>query len=375
MNYLKSNSKEKIKIPVIEAEIKVITEDYKNLNKYTYYLLNLLYEGKTIEYIAEIIKFNKWQIENELQLLSKYGLVDNEDNEFIITSLGKDVINRSREINSFNEKKEKILIDKLTGSVLRFNGNYEIVRDRVYRVVKDTYKNINPTNSKEFFLDNYYDEFKNINVDEIDIEFNLKDEYWIEFEIVNYKTALEVMEAGGIIFGNEKNLGTLDEGKYNNLVDKLIVKTKLYKINYNFENTDLNIYRHSIDSLKQIQLLDEELLSAKAKNLINLYDEEKSLNAQCKALFIDSVSGMFNDTGEYSSHRIRRNSMAIEMKEFIDFKDISENQIKSIIIFLNEHLKEFIDNDKYKINYNLEEEIIVNKEISHEVIYEGVGLC
>lgn len=375
MNYLKSNSKEKIKIPVIEAEIKVITEDYKNLNKYMYYLLNLLYEGKTIEYIAEIIKFNKWQIENELESLSKYGLVHNEDDRFRISPLGKEVINRSREINSFNERKERILIDKLTGSILRFNGNYEVVKDRVYRVVKDTYKNINPTNSKEFFLENYCDEFKNIKVEDIDIELNLKEEYWIEFEIVNHKTALEVIEASGIIFGNEKDIGTLDEGKYNDLVDKLIVKTKLYKINYKFENTDLNIYRHSIDSLKQIQLLDEELLSAKAKNLINLYEEEKLLNSNCKTLFIDSVSGMFNDTGKYSSHRIRRNSMTIEMKEFIAFKDISENQIKSIIIFLNEQLKGFIGDGRYKINYSLEEELIVNKEISHEVIYKGAGLC
>lgn len=377
MNYVKSAYIQKIQIPVIEAEINLVTTDYKNLNKYTYFLLNLLYDGNSIECIEELTQFNRWQIENELEVSSKYGLVSKSEHEFLISNLGIDVIKRSREIDIFNNRKEKVLIDKLTGAILKKDANYKKVHNRNYKVVKDNYKNINPCNSKEYFIDNYGAQFEEVNIEEIDIELILGEEYWIEFEISNFKTVIEYEEANGIsnIKIKSKDIYCIENIESCYDLDKLIIRGKVYKINYRFENSELNMYRHSIDSLKQLSILDNELLSDKAKNIIDLYEEELMLNERVNLIYFDSISGLFNNTRNLSNEKIRRKSMAIELNEIIKFEDISEGHLIGMINILDEKLKFKLESGRYKLNYSLVDEIAVTKEVPHEIIYEGVGLC
>lgn len=375
MTYIKSTVEQKIKIPVIEAEIKVLTDDYKNLNKYTYYLLNLLFESKNIDYIADITKFNRWQIENELEILSKYGLVHNEEDNYLISNLGKEVIKRSREINVFNERKEKVLIDKLTGAILNYNAEYKKIDDKKYTIVKDIFKNINPSNSKEYFFENYCNYFNDIDIEDIDVELTLKDEYWIEFRINNYKAIIEAKEADGILRKNEIELYSSDNEEELNVLDNLIVKGILYKINVSYENENINGYRNSINSLKEISAIDETLLSDKGKYLLGLHEQEEKLNSCSKPIYFDSISGFFNNTGDFSSDKVKRNSMTIRLDKIIQFKDLYEDNIKKISGFLDKDIGEVLNQNRYKVKYELENEFEVTKEVDYRELYKGVGLC
>lgn len=373
--YVNSKIKQKIQIPVIEAEIKAVTEDYKNLNKYTYYLLNLLFEAKDTEYIADITQFNKWQIENELKNLLKYGLAIMEGNSFVISDLGREVIRRSKEINNFNERNEKVLIDKLTGAVLNYNADYEVIENRKYTVIKDIYKNVNPSNSKEYFIKNFGNSFEDINVEDIDIELNLKKEYWIEIDIENFKCLIEKDEADGRLRKSDLNHYSCDAEKDTQVLDNLLVKGNIYKINVNYENKNLNSYRSSITSLKEINEFDNSLLSDKGRTIIKLYEEEERLNSYSKPLYFDSISGFFNTTGEFSSDKVKRNSMTIKLDERIKFEDLNEDNIRKMTSFLNEEIEEILNGNEYNIIFELEKEFEIIKEVDYREIYKGAGLC
>lgn len=375
MQYVKSTIKHKIQIPVIEAGIKAVTEDYKNLNKYTYYLLNLLFEGKDIDYIADVTQFNKWQIENEIENLLKYGLADMDADSFVISDLGREVIKRSKEINNFNERNEKVLIDKFTGAVLKYDADYKVVENRKYTVIKDIYKNVNPSNSKEYFVENYGASFEDVDTEDIDIELNLKNEYWIEIDTANFKSMIEKDEADGILTRSELNQYSCDNGKDEQALDSLLVKGIIYKINVNYENKDLNMYRSSIDSLKEINEIDNSLLSDKGRRLIELYEEEENLNSYSRPVYFDSISGFFNITGEFSSDKVKRNSMALKFNEIIKFDDLNEDIIRKITGFLNNEIEKILNNNEYNVIFELEKELEVVKEVDYREIYKGAGLC
>lgn len=164
-----------------------------------------MYEKKSVQYISEITKFKKEQIENEIAFLVKYGLVsyNQELDLYLLSDLGESIVTKIDEIDLFNSKNIKVLIDKYTGAVIKYRDDLVKVEGGYYKIVKDTYKNLNPVNSKRFFKENYNYYFTKSSLEDLDVELYLEDEYWIEIGIDKLRGFIDIDIADGFI-NNEK---------------------------------------------------------------------------------------------------------------------------------------------------------------------------
>lgn len=376
MDYAILNRAQKVKIPVIEAYIKITTADEKNLNNYNRFILKFLKDNKDVSYMQEILKFKKSQIEDELKALQKYKLVEFVDEKYILSELGLSLISKIEEVEIFNKRKEKVLIDKYSEAILNYRNDLKIVKGNNYKISKDKYMNINPVNSKDYFEKKYLDEFKFINIDDIDIEVELGKEYWIELDISTIKYFIDINGIKGYL-NNISNLFSIEDKElinyceHNRLRDIQCVGT-IYKINVIPYDIELDKYRDIIENLNIIEKFNKDLLSNKGIEIINRKkNEEKMKEFLSSSIYLDSVTGAFTDLYEEEEIKKRGNSIHLDSNV-----NLSQDDIEYIVnlLYTDEIKKLKNQNCTYYFKYSLEK-LEVIKNIPFNIFYGGNRLC
>lgn len=373
MGYLKLKNSIKLKIPVVEAKIKVHSEDSKNFNKYSQYILKLLYEKKSVEYISQITKFKKEQIENEIIFLIKYGLVNNNElDSYSLSEIGERIVTQIDEIDSFNSKNIKVLIDKYTGAVIKYSDDLVKVDGGIYKIVKDTYRNLNPVNSKRFFEENYNYYFTKSNLEELDIELYLGSEYWIEIEFDKLCELIDVDSVNGIVRNGQVEF--IQEGDSEKLliqdeedgIKSLVIKGTVYKFKLIIRDESLNKYRNYIDKIRDLNELDETLVTANAKAIMNRFYLEENLNKELRSIFFDSISGIFTSKDIVFENTTRGNNCKIS--PIVKFDSLGTEQMRGIMKICFPNISEAMDIN-FDLRYELESEIDVFRKIPTSLIY------
>lgn len=375
MSYIELKNAINIKIPVIEAQLMVCSDDSNNFNKYSQFILKLLYEKKTTEYIAEITKFKKEQIEDEIEFLIKYGMVNKEQDVDIysLTDVGIKIVTQIEEIDSFNRRNIKVLIDKYTGAVIKYRNDLVKVDGGIYKIVKDTYKNLNPVNSKRFLLQNYNEYFSNSNIKDLDVELNLYSEFWIEIklyklrEFVDYKNSIGYFNLQELNFILEDNSEKLLEQDEEDGIKSLAIKGIVYKFKVNVSDENLNIYRNYIDKIMDLNELDENLITENAKSIMNRFYLEENINKELnRPIYLDSVSGVITMKEPKIEGQATGNICTIE--PIVKIEKLSEVYLKSVIKHAFNNVIEAVDNN-FTVKYELIDEIEVIKKIPTSLIY------
>lgn len=378
MLYVNLKKKQVIKLPVAEAEFKINTADTKNLNEYTYYLLSVLKEEKTIDYIADIVKFKRNQIENELRSLEKYELVQNKGEDYTLTDIGYNVVYTIDEAKKFNLRNEKVLIDKYSEAILNYNDDLKVIEGKPHRFAKDKYKNISPVNSKSYFEKKYLDNFDYIDSEEIDIELKLGKEYWIEVEascvrcLINKKDVKGIISVGNSIVSEIGEISMLDEILEEcdkDRIRSLLCRGVVYKVKIDIRDKKLDKYRSMLENLNQLNKFDNELLSDKAIDILyRAIKEEKVQENITKYIYIDSISGVYTNENNFENSKVR--GSVIDLTSNFSEYDIPSDEIANII-----HNLEDEDLDEYTIEHKVVGKIEVVKEVPYKVLYGGTGLC
>ena len=375
MSYIELKNAINIKIPVIEAQLMVCSDDSNNFNKYSQFILKLLYEKRTVEYISEITKFKKEQIENEIEFLIKYGMLNEKQDSDIysLTDVGIKIVTQIDEIDSFNRRNIKVLIDKYTGAVIKYRNDLVKVDGGIYKIVKDTYKNLNPVNSKRFLLQNYNEYFSDSTIEDLDVELNLYSEFWVEIklyklrELVDYRNSIgyfKLPELNFILEGNSEELLEQDE---EDGIKSLVIKGIVYKFKLKVCDENLNIYRNYIDKIIDLNKLDENLITENAKNIMNRFYLEESINKELnRPIYLDSVSGIITMKDPEIKGTVRGNICTIE--PIVKIEKLSEAHLKSIIKTSFNNVIEAVDNN-FTVKYELIDEIEVIKKIPTSLIY------
>lgn len=376
MDYAILNRAQKIKIPVMEACMKITTADEKNLNNYNRFILKFLKDNKDVSYMQEILKFRRTQIENELKALQKYKLVEFVDEKYILSELGLSLISKIEEVESFNERKEKVLIDKYSEAILNYRTDLKIVKGKNYKISKDKYMNVNPVNSKDYFEKKYADEFKFIDIDDIDIEIELVKEYWIEIDVNTIKYFIDKNEIKGYL-SNISNLFSIEDKELinyceNNRLRDIQCIGIIYKINVIPYDIELDKYRDIIENLNIIQNFDENLLSNRGIDVINRKkNEEKMKEILGSSIYLDSVTGAFTDL--YKEEEIKKGGNSVYLDSNIN---LSQDDIEYIVnlLYSDEIKKLKNENCTYYFKYSFEK-LEVIKNIPFNILYGGNGLC
>ena len=325
MGYAVLNNNQKIKIPVIEAYMKITTADEKNLNEYNRLILKMLKDKRDLCYIEEIVKFKKIQIENELKSLEKYKLIENINVEYILSELGMNLISKIEEVENFNKRKEKVLIDKYSEAILKYNDNLKMEKGNTYRISKDKYLNINPVNSKAYFKKEYSEEFEFIDIDDIDIEINLGTEYWIEINLNTVKYFIDKEKIKGHLkniskscdIENEKELNEYCE---NNRLRNIQCIGNVYKIDIDPYDKKNNNYKEIINEIKKIYNFDKKLLSDNGVEIIDRENKEQEVkNILTATIYVDSITGAFTDS--YIEEKTKKRGSVIHLNSNVDLNE------------------------------------------------------
>lgn len=368
----------KSKIPVIEAYINVTSEDSSNFNKYSLYILKLVSKEKKIDYIEEVTKFKKEQIESELEILKSYGLIKKERENYEITQIGYQLVNQINEINQFNKKKIKVLIDKSTGLIIEYKDNYEKISKETYRFVKDTYNNLNPVNSKKFFKEHYESLFKNSDIEYIDIEIKLsQEEYWIERYITNITSLLDYEKS--VCYLSSPKIGIQEDEvseadllleEENMGISSRQISGIICKVKFELQDLSLNKYRKVKEELYNLSVENNELLSEYAIQIIEKFNFEDKLNKEIeREIYFDSISGCI--TFEHSDVNIKKYQNLINVEPIIDFNNLTDKCKFDILKICFKDILKDIDNNDYKLKCEIQELKVV-KEVPYEILYRGV---
>lgn len=375
MSYIQLRDAINIKIPVIEAQLRVHSEDSNNFNRYSQFVLKLLYERKTIEYISEVTKFKKEQIENEIEILIKYGLVVKEQGNDIysLTDIGIKIVTQIDEIDSFNSRNIQVLIDKYTGAVIKYKDDLVKVEGGNYKIVKDTYRNINPVNSKRFLKDNYSNYFTNSTLEDLDVDLNLHNEFWIEMKLCKLRELIN--HSGSIGYFNFPELKVIPTSNSEELlvqneeegIKPLVIKGSVYKFKLTVCDESLNKYRDYIDKIIALNDLGENLITENAKSIMNRFYLEQSINKELnQIIYFDSISGIITLEEILFEKPVRGNVCTID--PIIKMDRLGEDHLRGIIKSAFKSVIEAIDSN-FVVEYEFLGEIDIYKKVPTDLIY------
>ncbi|MCA0971348.1 hypothetical protein LCM20_12145 [Halobacillus litoralis] len=234
-------------------------------------------------------------IKEEFYYLMKVGLLEERDiSDAALSDLGDSLYWVMTFVDQFNRKKEKVLINCVTGN-LQLLGESIIVEprdcsDHAYRlkekIVRRLYKNLSPFNSKDFVLEHFgFDELEDHYREELQVE--------VEYEtpILYIQKDIEMLpspkaEPGLSAPEEEASLSNREEGTGTVHIERTI-QTVHWKGYYE----SLGRYRPLLDKLQSIKEFDSALVTEKSTELLALRQKEVELNQKENVYYFDPVTG------------------------------------------------------------------------------------
>lgn len=352
--------------PVIKAEMSINSEEVSELSLFSKLIIWAVGKGYSKAEIADITSMPPLIIEDEVAYLSKIGLVEVLSQSIALTEFGYSYYVKIESVESFNERKEKVLINCVSGEILKNTLNviekWEITGNGLImnsRIITDLYGNLNPSNSKEFLIENY--ELFPLSPEEkllLDVSLKLLFEkekikrQYMHYE-VNY---VPFLLHNGIL--NQVNVEELQPRKelpvFEETHSLLPFMYPVQKGKLKITNLLLDSYRNLLSTLVKMEQFDNELISDKARLLIHMYKQEQKIqNLLMNDIYFDQVSGIMATalSPEYRKEKNIRNE--VEVLPNYDSKDILYKDFSKIIENL---IGIDIEKEDWNLQYIVEEE-------------------
>lgn len=281
--------KEKLRVycPIMRAGMYINSTLIEQMGEFTQFILYSLGKGFNINDINRTIELGEYLIREEIFHLERWGLIESNGQAFILTELGKSYFKVMQFVEYVNNSSTEVQINCFNGIIMKDDGvviSEELCEDTIQKlkvdIVKELYQNKDYGNSKELFIDMFnYDIYERFNlseeeIDTISISLNYQ-------KSIMYKV-LYVDEIDPI----DMEYSDEEEGEK---ADISIVR-QIIKLKINIENLNLEKYRYTLETLRNICVFDDELLSEKAKDIIDLWKEEQIIQSNTKNIYFDTTN-------------------------------------------------------------------------------------
>ncbi|MCD3216281.1 hypothetical protein G8S55_03300 [Clostridium botulinum C] len=287
LNRCKLREKLKVYCPIMKAGLCINSTLIEQMGEFTQFILYSLGKGFNIDDINITIELGEYLIREEIFHLEKWGLIESNEHGFVLTELGKSYFKVIEFVEYINNSSTEVQINCFNGIIMEDDGviiSEDLCEHSIQKlkvdIVKELYQNKNYGNSKEFFIDKFnFDIYEKFNLceDEIDsINISLNYQKGSLYKLLY----LDEIDTIDMILNREEE---------DDEVDISIVR-QIVKLKINLENQHLEKYRYTLDTLRNINLFDNELLSPKAKNIIDIWQEEQVLQNNIKDVFYDTAT-------------------------------------------------------------------------------------
>lgn len=343
INRCKLKQKLKVYCPIMKAGLCVNSTLIEQMGEFTQFILYSLGKGFNTNDINKTIELDEYLIREEVFHLEKWGLVENNKYCYILTELGKSYFKIIEFVECINNLSIEVQINCFNGDIMEDDGvivSEDLCDDNIQKlrvdVVKELYQNKNCGNSKEFFVDRFesdiYEKF-NLSEDEID-SINVS---------LNYKKGnlykllyIDELDTIDMILNREECKGEGANGEADISIVRQVVKLKI-----NIKNQQLERYRYTLDTLKNINIFDSDLLSIKAKNIIELWKEEQMLQNNLDDVFFDTetkqlITGFVPNSGDFKLYKLN-------MPRFYDVSELNYTELKKILNLNEDYNVNFIE--------------------------------
>lgn len=358
LNTCKLKEKLKVYCPIMKAELCINSTLIEQMGEFTQFILYSLGKGFNIDDINRTIELGEYLIREEIFHLEKWGLVENNKLDFVLTELGKSYFKVIEFVEHINKSYTEVQINCFNGIIMEDDGvvvSEDLCEDSIQKlkvcIVKELCQNKNYGNSKEFFIDKFnfdiYEKF-NLSKDEID-SINIS----LNYQKGNLYKLLYLDEIDTIDMILNREEGEVDE------VDISIVR-QIIKLKINLENQKLEKYRYTLDTLKNINIFDSELLSSKAKNIIGIWQEEQILQNNLKDVFYDTATKQLITNFRENNSKFKLYKLSLP--RFYDVNELDYVELKNILNLDENYKVQFIEEAVFNFYTNIDSKYL-QKEI------------
>lgn len=315
--------------PMVSAKVTISSELLDDIGQFTKFIIWALGSGYMTDDIDNVIEIGDYVIKDEMNYLCEVGMMQHSDESYSLTRLGNEYFTLIKVIDEFNSL-------EIIAHINCHTGLLEPPREKIYSfdeannlghrlssiIAKEFLQNKDYENAKEYVFSNLGEMFVNLNQKQIkSIYVELKNE-WQEF----YKHL--ILESVPDFNEDMQSEAVKD-------VQSILLKRTIYSFQYKVINNDLNYYRNAIDTLKILKNLDANLLSDKSFELINLKNEESSINAGIKPIYLDAVSGKLSNWA--LNNNVRERKAVIDLPILHGKTNLSDNVLLRELNINNEN--------------------------------------
>lgn len=275
--------------PMVSAKVTINSELMDDIGQFTKFIIWAFGSGYETDDINNVIELGEYVIQDELNYLCEIGMMQHLDENYSLTRLGNEYFTLIKSIDEFNSMEITVHINCHTGlieSPREKKYSFDDANNLGYRlssiVAKEFFQNKDYENSKEYIFAHYKEMFASLNQKQIDSIYVEIDNEWQEF----YKHL--ILDSVPDFNEDMRSEAVKD-------VQSILLKRTVYSLKYKIVNCDLDYYRSAIDTLKTLKKFDAGLLSDKALEIIDLKNEESSINDGITLLYLDSVFGELSD--------------------------------------------------------------------------------
>jgi len=337
-----------------KATVKVNSQNIKEMDSLTKFILYAVKQGEGIKTVAKITKFDKDIIREDFEYLLDRKLLSLFKNKYKLTETGKKTYQYIKAVEDFNDNKQKVLINKFSREITKdFSDLYnksEINKNGFKlkeNIVTELYFNINPENLHNLMINSK--QFSQLKESEKEnLEFSLYinwDLYYKKMNITNIPkssnfTPFHKLEKSNQEVKDKESIkGTpmISIKRYFSIFElyfKLEDNDKLNNLKSLHEQHQKDDYSADEEELKLIkEYLPYYNLSKKS---FNLFLDELTGEIGIKKIIIEDDSpqkGCIELESEYSAEDISLEDKKMIIEKFYnqkDFNNINLNYIKPV---------------------------------------------
>jgi hypothetical protein len=311
-------------VPVLKAQVCVVSNQLNELSRFSQFILYAIGIGEDYDEIMRITQLGKIVIEEEIRYLIKIGLLTEEEDltSTSLTEHGHDLYEIMIQVYAFNDRKEEVLINCLTGDLEKLN-DYELVypnernQDVVSlkeKIIRELYQNQDPFDSRDFVFEQY--EFGDLDKEQKeDIHVEIRYSHDIFYLIRRFKS-VPIPENQDAFFKVEPDIEIYESSQTYEEQTYLFVERDYYKLDLVLSFDSLVNYRTVLSTLNNLFRFDSDLISKKATSLLELEKEEQELNQHGYSFYYDPVTGFcYLDVPNYPFVTNKTNTIDIKLSE------------------------------------------------------------
>lgn len=334
----------KIYCPIMKAKLTVSCELLDQMSEFTRYILYLIGKGYEPYDINEILELGEFIIREEIDYITKIGLVVNTSEGYDLSEIGQSYFNILCVLEEINKDGISVDINCFNGIIMEPSQavyddkdcEEDIFKLRV-KIIKELYQNRNPSNSREYILE----KFNNIiysNMSEEEVE---KLYVTLSYERGSSYKLMYIDKVGSIIRNQDEKID------YDMILVHEVIPFKL-----NIRILELEKYRNILSTLNNLDNFEKGLISDKSMQLLDLRIEEEFINLEQHKFYFDKLTKQVTEKIEVSYQDRRISTIR------------SDNE-RNEVHLSNNQIDELLEENDWYYKYGIETEIITYENLQY----------